>query len=657
MRLFLAFVALLGALLWGAHPARAQVCEESVQAWARGCPAIQALCLHTVLCPAGGVVLEVGCAPADRLRVEVTAESPRAFRNVGPVGLSPVGQFPNWQQAPAEKRRLFALVESCIAADPSLVAPRAGPGASALAGSSAGSASGAHEARSAPVPWRLVLAWSLAILVGVHRWRSLRDRRIVALLGALVFGTLLLRWAAIPMTFYHPNGQGPFWIGFALDEHGDRASYGPGYWEMFAWIARLPCSTPERLVFGAQAILGAFSAACAWVITREMGGRRPLAWGAAALVAASPLLARMSQSQSYYGTWTSMLFLATAILVLGCPREGMSRRVSLLAVVSAGLFVAQAARVTPIGWMAAAVLPLSVLSKPGPLRVRLGWTALSGLGIALVVALTSGPAMLGVLRGSLGAQWLPLVNPGGIALLGSFGPARLFLMALVFGGAVHLSERRAHAAVRMGALFGVVALMDVTCMVRGDTATFQRAFMAMWSPVLLALAVSVVAGLRAEAARAAVSIGSLIAVVVVHAVTWREDREVPTNALEAAWAEEWRAQLPDGATVVYVSRAGQDVLGLPLYAGARVKGEPFHLSSDDDVPDMTSSRGAVFYYESSLCAAPEAQPLCRRLHERFAHTLIATRTLPARASRATSFFEGTTVQVSLYDVREPPREP
>jgi hypothetical protein len=71
--------------------------------------------------------------------------------------------------------------------------------------------------------------------------------------------------------------------------------------------------------------------------------------------------------------------------VLGCAAR---RRPPTIA--SAGLLVAQAARVIPVGWVPAALLPLVVVVGPGSARARILAAAAAGVGIAAIVALSSG---------------------------------------------------------------------------------------------------------------------------------------------------------------------------------------------------------------------------------------------------------------------------
>lgn len=584
------------------------------------------------------MVLEAGCAPDDPLRLEVSHATPRAFRKVGDLALSPVGQFADWSQVAASKQLVFNAAEACLARDPSLLSAPRPPSPS--------HPTSEPPSTDAPWPWRFLLGIALGRLACAPRLRR-APPRTTALLLALSASVLILRALCLPLAFYHPNGQGAFWIGFALDANGRHASYGSGFRELYGLLAERTFASPETLVMGAQALLGALSPACAYGIARALGARRPLAWGAFGAVALSPLLARISQSQSYYGTFTSLLFLAAAILLCGVPDRSERPPRFVLAVIASGLLVAQAARVTPIGWLSAAILPLVILARPGPLRAQLRWTALAGAGIAATVALTSAPAMLGVLHGALGAQWLPRLTTSGAsprALLSALLPTALVL--------VLASRHRLHAATRALALLATLCLMDATCMVRGDPATFQRAFAAMWGPVLLALFVALLADLRTGPLRGAAAAASLAACALFHARTWREDTALPTNVLEARWAQAWRETLPRGAIVLHLARTGTHVLSLPLYgAHTRVGVEPWTLSADDPLPDLGALPPSVYYYHSSLCEAREARPLCARLLSRFGGAPLQTGTFPARASASTSFFEGPSVPVGLYRIQ------
>src|SRR4029079_663902 len=96
-----------------------------------------------------------------------------------------------------------------------------------------------------------------------------------------------------------------------------------------------------------------------------------------------------------------------------------------LLVVAAGFVVAQAARVHPTAWVPAALVPLVALVAPGPPARRIRETIAAAVIIAVVVAITSAPALLRVAFGQVGSKWMPVMNdqalrslPGALAWLG-----------------------------------------------------------------------------------------------------------------------------------------------------------------------------------------------------------------------------------------------
>src|ERR1043165_10298581 len=100
-------------------------------------------------------------------------------------------------------------------------------------------------------PWLLLIA---GVLLGFAIRRAPRpDRAEVGLIGILVPGAVLLRLAFGFWGPLHVNGQGPLWIRGALDPDA-LASYGPGYFELFGWVAHL-ATPPDRAIFAANALL------------------------------------------------------------------------------------------------------------------------------------------------------------------------------------------------------------------------------------------------------------------------------------------------------------------------------------------------------------------------------------------------------------------
>ncbi len=71
-------------------------------------------------CPAGGVILTAQAQGGDPLQVEITRDAHRGFVRVGPLGLSPVGNFPDWESAPATTRGAFDAVVRCARRDAAL---------------------------------------------------------------------------------------------------------------------------------------------------------------------------------------------------------------------------------------------------------------------------------------------------------------------------------------------------------------------------------------------------------------------------------------------------------------------------------------------------------------------------------------------------------
>lgn len=617
----LGIAALVVSLAWvQASPASAQprsACDSTVDAWVARCARLADDCVKAVLCPPGGVVLDSGCEPDGVLRVEVAEGGERSFRDVGAAGLSPVGSYSDWSSVDAGKRDRFEELAACLAADASLVVEAPDPAAARTP---------AARDRTPTVPWRVLLAVGLALTVAGERLKTREARRTALALVSLCVATFALRAWLAPWAFFHQNGQGAFWVAFALDPHGDRTSYGPGYSELFGWASRVFVANPERGVFGFQALLAATVPASGFVVLRGLGARRGIAALVALLLAASPTLARIAQSESYYATYTALLFAAAATFVVGAAS---SRRSFALAVLSAGFFVAQVARVTPIGWTAAAVLPFVLLAREGSARERALRTLEAGLGIGLVVVLSSGPAMLGVLRGSVGRQWGPEVGLS-LRVLASSAPA------LVLVGAFLVAASRQRAATTLSLLGATVAaaLFEVSFLVGASPPTVHHAFLAMWLVTGIALVAGVVRDLRAPELGRIVAGIALLALVATFPAQSRAAFTLPTDVLEARFVERLRDRLPPRSTVLYVGRSGLSVLTLPLYGGqgsARpTDPRGWSLRVEEPLPELGAERGPFFYYESSLCDLAEARAFCRRARERFSGRTVAERTLPLR---------------------------
>lgn len=616
-------------------------CEALARSWAERCPALRDRCVRGVLCPPRSSVIDVGCSDAERLRVEVSPPSPRAFRRVGAVSASPVGDFPDWASAPPGPRESFARVVSCLERDASLLPAFAVP--------SPTHAAPRPRPRSA-VPWCLLGGALASLATAMFALRHRRRDEVARHLGSMLALTVATWWthrAIAPAGSFHQNGQGPLWIAFALEPDGRGSPYGPGYWELFHALGALPGHDPEHWIRGAQSIVGAVVPAALWVVARAAGTDVRASWGVALVAATSPVLARLAQSESYYATCGALLAFAAATLSLGALDARPDRARFALSVVGAGLLVAQSARVNPVCWVPAACIPMVLVARPDAGRARWMLALTATVGVAALVAATSAASMRAVLRGSLGARWLPQA-----LVLATHDLARVALMALVCAAVVWASSRRMSASARLAAMGAVGASLVVTRLVSVEAAVVQRAFASLWAAPVVALVAGTLAGLRRGAVRVAAAVAVIALALIGAVVTRRADVTLATDALECAWAEQWRHTLPPNAVVVYPGQGRTYVLTLPLYgAGSPVPIEPWVLTGEQPIPRaLPVSAAPTYYYASSLCSTREAGDVCAAMARAYRLTEIASRVLPARSSDVDLRFEVPAVPVTLYRV-------
>jgi hypothetical protein len=433
---------------------------------------------------------------------------------------------------------------------------------------------------------------------------QVRDRRralvTAGLLAASALAVLGLRWLLLPRAFFHQNGHGASWVLYALSDHPGLSSYGPGFAEVFGHAARAAGSEPELGVFLLQAIVGALAVPLTWVVARALGAAAPVAAALAAVVALDPLLARLAQSESYFATEAALAFASTAALALTGSKPRSLR--FWAAVIAAGLFTAQAARIHPIGWVAFALLPIVVLAGPGSARRRLVLTVMAGAGMGAVVLLSTGSAMLAVLRGSLGQQWLPRSVPR----MGEIVPA--VGAVIVLGLFALRSWRGKLIAAGAGVTVGV---MWATNMLGEPNTAVERAYDRLFWPVLLALAAAGLARIARTHQRQLRLAGAIgVAAIVAGVGQFRTLTTLPTDAEEATLALSWRRQLPEGALVAYVERAENHIFTLPLYDGVtNARAFPISLGNAA-LPDLRRVAGPLFYYRSSVCSSPAAVARC-----------------------------------------------
>lgn len=673
----MAFVLLL--LVGPAHAGDREVrpCPAPVAEWAGSCAgdAAPAFAAH---CPPNHVLFAVG---PNGLKVDVSARPDEAFVAAGAFGASPVGDFPDWDRAPAADRAAFDALVGCLRAgaapvlayvqatpsrpDPHRAAPSGGSDPRPAA-RSAGADRSAHggdapanarvrgaDAPSAPsgrapVPLRGLLGLGLGLAVALRRYgRAELARRALPLLG-LGGGVFAARRLLVPEAWFHQNGQGPFWIHYAL---GEPSSYGPGFAQLFGAAAR-GSADPDGAVFLAQGVLCALIPGAAFVIARGVGLSRVVAAGAAVAVSLSPLLARLSASESYFASGGALGMAAAAVLA-ATVREDSDLRELAGGAVAAALLIAQAALIHPLCWLAAGMIPLVLLVGEGPLGTRAKLSAGAAAAIAVYVLIFAGPGMRAVLEGPLGQQWLA---PGGgdglrsppLALPGAAALAAVLALAPVPW------PRLRRAALGLACLGGLAALSFAINPLGPAAPWVHRAWYWLFAGPLLAAGAAVLReGLSLlppdDARRPRRELAAALLLVVLAGVGYTaasaETRPVPTDVQEALLVRSWRDALPANAVVAHVERAQNQVVALPLYRRAQVRvfvGQP--------LADLRTVGQNVYWYRASLCSTARARATCEALEAAYSLRPVHEATLRAVPSMGRMDYDRDVVEVGLYRV-------
>jgi len=621
-------------LLWlPPASAQAQACPASVEAWTQRCET-GAGHPRPRACPPGHVVLDVG---PEHLEVDVSLGTEGAFVTAGGLGASPLGSYADWSEAsPGERAALDALV-ACLEASSSglrealLPLSEASPEALAMQRSTA--------PESVSPPWSLLAAMMLFALL-VQRL-GVRDvaRRLALPLG-LGLASFVLRRLLVDEGYFHQNGQGPVWVAQAL---GEPSEYGPGYAQLFGWLAS-SASDAEGAIFLAQGLLSGLGVAAVYVIGERLGDVR-VGWALALAMAMSPMLARLANSESYFGVQASLLLLATAILVVTSQLSVEKRLTSsgsqwlALGPLTAGALLAQVALVHPIGWVPAALVPTVLLLVPGSREARLKRTAMAALLAGLMVLLIAGPAMLEVLDGRLGAAWMGPAH----ARVGGTSIAPIAWMALLV--LLTLWVDRARPALPLVLAAAVMVTLTRTDLLNASLPYAHHAYATLFlGPLAACLAVMAPRNASGRVARA-FPIALLIAALVLHAATLEVGLYRATDALEGDLFRAWRNELPEGAVVTHLERADRHVLMLPLRHQRRMG-----LRATRPPPDLTSLGPEVFYYRSGLCTTAAGRGFCDALEAGYALTELHVATLPARPSIHGLDYDGEEVRVGLYRV-------
>lgn len=636
-----------------ALPAAAQdhapaTCAPAVHAWATRCAATGAP-TSARLCPSDALVI----AQVGALRVELTRDPRRGFRRAGPWGVSPIGNFADWNTVSPPLRAALDQAVRCAAADPL---------------PAAGLSTGFEPRRGAPleaptVPASRIPWLPLGALVGVLAAHRLRRRSLPSpalfarpddrLALALTLATPLLRAAVAPSAFFHQNGHGPAWVAHLLAP--THHPYGPGYRELFGPAALCWPASPEVPVFALQSLLGALAVGASYVTARALALPRAAAAATAFALALDPVFARLSRSESHYGAQSSLLLLAGAVL-LRAPQRLRDRGFAL-ATLAAGLLMAESMRLHPVAWVASALTPLVLLFAPGSLLRRLRRTlaalALTGLTAALFVV----PTMRAVLGSSLGTQWAPRALTTLRALAHGAPRAALPTLALLAVSALVLRpplRTVLRALPRAVTALTVLALMSVADVLPRDGVPpwVHGAYARLYAAPLLAALLAPLARLATTRLRARL-VAATIALIGL--VSWcflaPLATHLPTDAIEQNEALRWRTRVPSDARVLWLERAGEHIVTLPLYAGS----SPPHPTAAPqrtgaDAPPTEPLPAGTWWYRASTCTTREGAPWCEAFERAHTLTPVWTRSLPADPSVAYLPFNAPRVTVGLYRV-------
>ena len=627
-------LALALTIVVAASSAQAQtVCSEALSAWVSQCGTSERIALSVLHCVPGRLIVRAGGETGTR--IEITEARGAGPWRIGPVDLTPVGEFPDWAAAPRSTREAFGHVALC--------ARRSAPPVTDLPHGIAG-----VVAAPSFVPWPFVgaLVCVLALLL-----RALRERRTRAVvgkrtgvLGALVVATWAGRRMVVPFAYFHQNGHGPEWVRYAL---GEPSRYGPGFRQLFGACAQANAFEPDRAVFIAMSWLGATVPAAVWLMARSRGGQPVLAWVFGLLAASQPLLVRLAHSESYFSVSNSLLFLGAATLAAATAHPARSRVDLSLATVAAGLFAAQSALVHPTAWVPAAMLPFVVAIGPGRVRARLADAALVAMGMGAIGALVVVPTMRQVLRGYADS---PELAPSPMATLQRIDVGFLAWLLVGFVAVIGIVRVRARLATAIGVAIVVSAIERVVNNL-GSSPSFvpQYAWSLLFAPAVVAAIASAV-GCLPRPVRSNVWAASVFAVLgFAHAARIRVPwTALPTDAREQRWITSWRASLPARARVTFLRVTGRQWFEVPVFAGAAARG----VVASEGVPRDTAGPEPLFYYRSSLCSSSrEAVAFCEEWEQSLHLERVRETTLSAHPSMTDLPYQFDSVRVGLYRIR------
>jgi len=598
--------------------------------------------LAVLSCPRPGLVVVEATPPgAPALRLELRSGS-EGFVVAGAFGISPVFDG-DWSTVPQPWREaVTALAGRLESAGGDLNRALLGVGTPVPPGFLPET----PPARAAPpppsIPWLAVLglaALGLALGRRGTDWRGELRALAPPLAAALALRWFLGAWAPL-----HPNGQGSLWLLSAWGKPELVSAYGPGFPELFTWVARA-AAVPDTAVFLVNGLLGLAAVACAFALARVLGCALRPARVAAWVVACEPFLVRFAVSESYYPVIVAGVLGAAACLAAATApgddagprrREEALERVAFL--VAGCLFLAQVARVQPLAWPLVAVAPLAGLAHRGPVLRSFAASFAAGLAALATVLGTSHRSMLAVWErlSSLGPE-------GPIAEQTLQPPGFGFVVAAILWvvAARSLGPRAVRVALAVVPMCAAYTATHGVFLESAEWAGIHRA-------AYLALPATLVVATAGDRRWLGPLLGALLVVGGTDELNHRT-----TEQLEYRWVRGHLRALGEGARLAYVGRAGRRVMTLPEHlvpgwdcgttSGMRVD-ENTRL---DDGLDPGETR---YYYRSAMCASEDAAPICAAAEQSAELVEVARTSLPAVPTMKSLPYLDDPITVILYRV-------
>ncbi len=600
------------------------------EAWAKRCEA-DGFSFTIQSCPQGVIVGSARLNSGAELPIELKQATESSFRRVGDTGVQPIGEFDDWNRETESRRRTLDAMLACVR--------RVGaPPLPSLA-----EEADATEPGGSPrllLLGLLLLGVALGLRLSLLRKASRKSHvRDAVLLAGFTLLVAWLRWRIVPPATFHQNGQGPLWISLALNQSSGGSIYGPGYAEIGGWLASR--MDPETAIFLLHSVLYALLMPAVFALARMAGLGRGVSWLLVCGLALQPLAARLAGGESYFATISGLGMLACLAMVTAAQpehdlRAPRRRWLFLTGALAAGVLVAQAARVHPVGWGPLALTPVAPLCLSGSLRTRIIRTAIIGGCVAVLVLGTSAVEMLKVLAGELGRQWLPQARFSWDHALPAL---KLFPLLWLVAG---LRPRALLPALGFCLVLGV-ALGNHP--LRNASNLIADAVYWLYLPALLGAFVGWLTRLHSLAR--VVSCACAVGLACGYGWSYRHTYlTLPTDAREIRAANRWKHELPLGANVAYVNRVDQRVFFLPLYDSSRI-GSVRLTPEHPTVPSVPN----LFYYRSSLCSVPEGKQACDRVESQLVLSPVHEAAFPAIPSLPYLPLGNGPIRVTLFKAR------